>query len=197
MPNHIEQIVQEIQQGDIEQFRTVIQQFQRQIYVYCKCLLNDKDQAEDAVQEIFIKSYQDMNSYSPTVSFQAWLYKIAYNHCLNLNKKKARDRKLFNIFKELYRPSLQHQIDSPSDLQYLLNPLSMEEKHILLLRAVEQYSYDEIAEVMDLKPATIRKKYERLRKKLKNEHHAQEGGYIHESAFHKSRGWNKTYLCAS
>ncbi|WDH98710.1 sigma factor-like helix-turn-helix DNA-binding protein [Paenibacillus urinalis] len=64
----------------------------------------------------------------------------------------------------------------------------MEEKHILLLRAVEEYTYDEIAEVMDLKPATIRKKYERLRKKLKNEHHAQEGGYIHESAFHKSRG---------
>ncbi|MEK5060005.1 hypothetical protein BK126_19240 [Paenibacillus sp. FSL H7-0326] len=188
MPNHIEQIVQEIQQGDIEQFRTVIQQFQRQIYVYCKCLLNDKDQAEDAVQEIFIKSYQDMNSYSPTVSFQAWLYKIAYNHCLNLNKKKARDRKFFHTLKELYRPSLQHQIDSPSELQYLLNPLTMEEKHILLLRAVEEYTYDEIAEVMDLKSATIRKKYERLRKKLKNEHHAQEGGYIHESAFHKSRG---------
>nr|WP_280142882.1 sigma-70 family RNA polymerase sigma factor [Paenibacillus sp. 453mf] len=172
----------------MEQFRTVIQRFQRQMYVYCKLLLNDKDQAEDAVQDIFIKSYQDINSYSPTVSFQAWLYKIAYHHCLNLNKKKANDRKLFHIFKELYRSTLQYHIDSSSELQDILDPLSMEEKHILLLRAVEEYSYDEIAEVMDLKPATIRKKYERLRKKLNNEHQPQEGGYIHESAFHKSRG---------
>lgn len=48
----------------------------------------------------------------------------------------------------------------------LLDHLSLEEKQILLLRALEEYSYDEIADIMDLNPTTVRKKYERLRKKL-------------------------------
>lgn len=62
----------------------------------------------------------------------------------------------------------------------------MEERHILILRAVEEYSYDEIAEVMNLKSATVRKKYERLRKKMINFN--QKGGYAHESKLHKARG---------
>ncbi|WP_454192472.1 RNA polymerase sigma factor [Paenibacillus sp. Marseille-Q7038] len=46
---------------------------------------------QDAVQDIFIKAYENMLSYKSPGSFSAWLYKIAYNHCMNLNKKKFRD----------------------------------------------------------------------------------------------------------
>ena len=63
----------------------------------------------------------------------------------------------------------------------LLENLHVDEKRILLLRSIEEYSFDEIAAIMDMKAATVRKKYERLRKKLMKENML--GGGIYEHAF--------------
>jgi len=59
-------------------------------------------------------------------------------------------------------------------LESLLNRITVEEKNILLLRAIEEYSFEEIAVIMGQKAATIRKKYERLRKKMKDHKHIRE-----------------------
>lgn len=61
----------------------------------------------------------------------------------------------------------------------LLENLHVDEKRILLLRSIEEYSFEEISEIMDMKPATIRKKYERLRKKLIKENKLGGGFYEH------------------
>lgn len=59
------------------------------------------------------------------------------------------------------------QISQHESVVYeLLTYLTAEERHILLLKAVEQYTFDEISDIMGLKSATVRKKYERLRQKL-------------------------------
>lgn len=62
-------------------------------------------------------------------------------------------------------------------IHQLLEKLNADEKRILLLRSIEEYSFDEIASIMDLKPATVRKKYERLRKKLLKEKKQGRGYY--------------------
>lgn len=61
-------------------------------------------------------------------------------------------------------------------IEELLTYLTPEERHILLLKAVEQYSFEEISSIMGLKSATIRKKYERLRRKLLD--HRSKGGLV-------------------
>ncbi len=61
----------------------------------------------------------------------------------------------------------------------LLENLRVDEKRILLLRSIEEYSFDEIAAIMDMKATTVRKKYERLRKKLMRENMLGEEIYGH------------------
>ncbi|EJW18930.1 RNA polymerase sigma factor [Paenibacillus alvei] len=160
----LEHAIAQVKRGDKEAYTHIIHRFQKQIYLYCYYLLGSKEEAEDAVQDIFIKGFQRIHLFEPQVSFSAWIYKIAYNHCLDILNRRSRRRKILSLLK---RDQINDQELKYEDLVYqLLDKLSTEERHILLLRAVEEYSFDEISEIMDIKPSTIRKKYERLRKKL-------------------------------
>ena len=181
--DHLEHMIQRIQQGETELYRVIVEKYQKQIYVYCYYLLKQTEMTQDAVQDIFIKAYENMEKYTKTVSFSAWLYKIAYNHCINLNKKRFRDVELLQFFKNTYPSEMAYKKDTRNSdrLELLMNHLIFDEKHILLLRAVEDYSYEEIGQVMNIRAATARKKYERIRKKLIKRN--GEGGYVHDQSF--------------
>lgn len=178
----VKPIVEQVQAGDIHAYTEIIRRFQKQIYIYCYYLLNNKEEAEDAAQDIFIKGLENINRFSYTVSFSAWLYKIAHNHCIDLTKKKNKRFKFIQSFqKQHVHDSVQNHESKYDDIIHeLLDKLNAEEKRILLLRSIEEYSFDEIASIMELKPATVRKKYERLRKKLIHEKKLG-GGYLEHS----------------
>jgi RNA polymerase sigma-70 factor (ECF subfamily) len=174
--NEIEAIIDRAKSGDKQAFEMIIRQFERQMYTYCYYILKNHEETEDAVQEIFIRAYENLHRYSRQATFSAWLYKMAYHHMMNIKKKHGRWLKLVHQFKEQ-----QPQIEiSPQEsvIEELLTYLTPEERHILLLKAVEQYSFDEIGDVMGIKPATVRKKYERLRLKLL-EYKRNKGGIAH------------------
>lgn len=178
----LKSIVGRVQQGDKQAYALIIQRFQRQMFLYCYYLLKSQEEAEDATQDIFIKGLENIHRFVYSVSLSAWLYKIAHNHCVDLLKKKNK----------LYDSLVQYKTDKEqeSDHRYtevihdLLDKLSMEERQILLLRSLEEYSYEEMASIMELKPNTIRKKYERLRKKLIEL--KQMGGNVYEHSYKTS-----------
>lgn len=176
-------IVEQVQKGDIHAYTEIIRCFQKPIYTYCYYLLGSKEEAEDASQDIFIKGLENIKKFSYTVSFSAWLYKIAHHHCMDLLKKKNKSYKFWTGFKKEQSYDQAHrEANNYEDIIHeLLEKLNMDEKRILLLRSIEEYSFDEIASIMGLKPTTVRKKYERLRKKLINE--KEIGGEIHEHSF--------------
>lgn len=173
---NIESTVEIVQKGDKQAYANIIRHFQKQIYTYCYSFLGNQQDAEDAVQDIFIKAFEQINRFTPTVSFSAWLYKIAYYHCINLHKKRNRWSQLLTRYKNQQIQTVEPKYEEI--IYSILENLSKEEKHILLLRAIEEYSFNEIGIMMDLKPATIRKKYERLRKKIAK--HNKEGGLFYE-----------------
>lgn len=163
----IKTIVEQVQTGDIQAYTELIRCFQKPIYTYCYYLLGSKEEAEDASQDIFIKGLENISNFSYMVSFSAWLYKIAHHHCIDLIKKKNKGYKFWAGFKKVYENQT-HIQESRYDniIHELLEALNVDEKRILLLRSIEEYSFDEIASIMGLKTTTVRKKYERLRKKL-------------------------------
>lgn len=164
----VEQTVKQVQQGDVQAYTVIIRHFQRPVYLYCYYLLGNREEAEDAAQDIFIRALERLQQYSVEVSFSAWLYTIARNHCLDRIKRRNKSFKLLN----LYRQHQQQEEEQAGDTRYteivhgLLEKLSMEERQILLLRVLEEHSFEEIGIIMDMKAGTIRKKYEKLRKKL-------------------------------
>ncbi|MGG3281588.1 RNA polymerase sigma factor [Paenibacillus solani] len=160
----IETVVEQVKTGDKQAYQAIIIQFERQMYTYCYYILKNHAETEDAVQDIFIRAYENLHQYKRQVSFSAWLYKMAYHHLINIKKKQSRFLNLIQHYKE-QQPVM--QISQHESVVYeLLTYLTAEERHILLLKAVEQYTFDEISDIMGLKSATVRKKYERLRQKL-------------------------------
>lgn len=161
-------IVEQVQQGRVQAYSTIIEHFQRPIYLYCYYLLGSREEAEDAAQDIFLKALEHIGGFRQTVSFSAWLYRIARNHCTDLLKKRSKGFRLFAMYRrqqadaeeEGSRPVL---TDKVHELLARLNP---EERQILLLRALEQYNFEQIAVIVGMNPARVRKKYERLRDKL-------------------------------
>lgn len=165
----IEFVVNRVKSGDKQAYAILIRKFEKKIYTYCYCILKSREEAEDALQEIFIKAYQDIDRYEERVTFSAWLYKIAYHHCLDQIRKQSRWQRLVSLYQEQQTPfydNYNKQVGIEQTVHELLMPLNREEKNILLLKVVEQYSFEEIGQIMDCKSATLRKKYERLRKKL-------------------------------
>ncbi|AIQ48271.1 DNA-directed RNA polymerase subunit sigma [Paenibacillus sp. FSL R7-0273] len=172
----IEQAVEAVKAGNKQSYETIIKLFERQMYTYCFYILKNHTETEDAVQEIFIRAYANLHRYSSRTSFSAWIYKLAYHHLMNLKHKKGRWLRLIEHYKEQQR---QQQVPlTDSITQELLIYLTIEERHILLLKAVEQYTFEEIGGIMGIGAATVRKKYERLRKKL-IERADQKGARVH------------------
>lgn len=174
--SEIESAIRQVKSGDSETYAVIIRAFEKKIYTYCFCILKSREEAEDAVQDIFIKAYQELDRYEKRVSFSAWLYKIAYHHCLDQIRKQNRWKRLVSRYQEQVSSSY---VRRPNDaVQELLQHLNQEETNLLLLKAVEQYSFEEIGQIIGCKPTTLRKKYERLRKKL-IEHHNLGGGIVY------------------
>ncbi|SDW91189.1 RNA polymerase sigma-70 factor, ECF subfamily [Paenibacillus sp. PDC88] len=162
----IELIVDQVKNGDKEAFRLLVYKYQRKIHLYCYHMLGNRQEAEDAVQEIFLKCYQKISKYASSTAFSGWLYKLAYYHCINLLKKRKVRYKILNLYRVQCEQS-QGMLDYSPSIHELLSLLSPEDRNLLVLRVSEEKSFEEISRIMNRTPAALRKRFERIRKKLK------------------------------
>ncbi|MEK4129633.1 RNA polymerase sigma factor [Solibacillus sp. FSL W8-0474] len=142
----------------------LIETYYDKIYKYCFSLLRNTYDAEDAVQEVFIKAMK-YGKLATIENPNAWLYKISYFHCLNKIKRKK--LKSFIPFIEQEAKTAVFDHDNDDQLESILVHLKPEERSLLLLRVIENYSFEEIGQIFEKPPATIRKRYERLKVKVK------------------------------
>lgn len=179
MLDKIETAVQRVKDGETHLFEIIIDTYQQQLFHYCYHMLGNIQEAEDAVQESFIKAFQKIGDYKNSISFSAWLYKITHNHCLNVLRRKkllhfivlsydSENENQWHYYMNNCLKSAEDEAGFESSLVKALKHLSPAENSILILHILEERSFDEIAQVLELRPATVRKKYERLRRKLRN-----------------------------
>lgn len=175
----VEAIIVRVQAGERECFSFIVDAFQQPVYRYCCRMLGNRQDAEDAVQEVLVKAYQSIRGYKPTVSFSAWLYRIAGNHCLNL----LRRRRLQGHILRLFRPEpaaagpeqeLEERLYSPA-LETAIGRLSLEERNLLVLRVFEEQSFLEISAIVGISPNALHKRMERIKRKVRETMQAEEG----------------------
>ncbi|WBW98112.1 RNA polymerase sigma factor [Oceanirhabdus sp. W0125-5] len=176
----VENIVKDIQNGHVEKYEILIEKYQQQLYKYIYYMVGDIYEAEDLLQDVFLKAYEKIDKYQTSNSFSAWLYKIAYNHSINFIRKrniiKFVDKFDFNkVVEKDSSIELAANNEFDKDIEIVLSRLTPEEKNLLILRIFEEKNYDEIAMIFDKKPAAIRKKYERARKKFIKYYEGLEG----------------------
>jgi len=170
----------EIPDMDIEGLLKI---YGRDIFSYCYHLLRNKEDAEDAVQEIFLKSYNNFKK-KRIDSISLWLYKVAYNHCLNiLRKRKFKILITFddNMFSNIPTPEEElENFEFSEQTQSALDRLSDLQKNIVILRVVKCFNYEEISKITHKKPETIRKNYERAKQKILKYFNATKGVVCNE-----------------
>ena len=133
--------------------------------------------AEDAAQEIFFKAYQALKSFRGQSAFSTWLYRIASNHCLDLLRKRQRERTesweaLIEESGEQFHELLTASPDPKTTLantelvQRALAQLSPDYQLILTLRETEGLSYEELAEALHCSLDAIKARLRRARQEL-------------------------------
>ncbi|MGE5704879.1 MAG: RNA polymerase sigma factor [Clostridia bacterium] len=183
----LERIVEEVKNGSLDQFELIIEALQQPIFTYCYHMLGQWQEAEDAVQEVLIKAYENIDKYTQSLSFSAWVYKIAYHHCLNALHRKRLYR-FVPFLKWGMHDQSQDNTASSVDEEYISDPLhkalstlSTDDRNLILLRVLEEKGYEELSQMLNKKPAALRKQYERAIKRCKLHYHKQKGGKIDES----------------
>ncbi len=175
----MEEIIVRVQAGERECFSYIVEVYQQPVYRYCCRMLGNRQDAEDAVQDVLVKAYQSIRGYKLVVSFSAWLYRIAGNHCLNLLRRRRIQGQFIRLFRqEAVALSPEQKLDerlySPA-LEEALGRLSFEERNLLVLRVFEEQSFLEISSILKLSPNALHKRMERIKRKIRETMQTEEG----------------------
>lgn len=161
----------EIKNDKSGSFDNIARQYHKPIFRYCFHMLRNQQEAEDAVQEVFLKAYENYGSQQNLKSVPSWMYKIAYHHCLNVIRRKKLLRFIGlegHLYSDIGIPEEGIETaEFEEHIQLALSRLSPVQRTVLILRTVEEMDYDEIAAILCEKPQTVRKQYERAKKKVK------------------------------
>ena len=168
-------LVQRYLAGDTTAFDEIMLRYERQIYRVCYRFVENRDDAMDLAQEIFIKAFEHLGTFRKESSLKTWLYRIAINHCINHVKKHSQEFVEVTEYTGSIRPLIQAQLEDREQREYfraLVKHLPPKQKAILELRINEQLSYEEIARISGRSISTIKASVffalEKLRKLVKD-----------------------------
>lgn len=154
-------------------FVNAVLPFQDKLYRMAKRLLVSKEEAEDATQEVLLKLWSKNDNLEKYKSVEAFAMTMVKNFCLDrLKSKQASNLKLVHSNYADESRSLQAKLeaqDSVSWVERIMEELPEQQKMVLQLRDIEQYDYDEIAEIMEMKPTAVRVALSRARKTVREE----------------------------
>src|SRR6476659_5090790 len=161
--------------GDMSAFDELMIRYERQIYRVCYRFVDNREDAMDLAQEVFIKAFEHLATFRRESSLKTWLYRIAMNHCINHVKKHAQEFVEVTELTGSINPSIQAHLEDEEQRAHfrsLVKHLPPKQKAILEMRINEQLSYEEIARMSGRSVSTIKASVffalEKLRKLVKD-----------------------------
>lgn len=176
MPEHTdEQVAERVQAGDAALFGILVERYEAKLLRYAKKFLSSPEDAEDTVQEIFIKAYASIQSFNTDKRFSPWIYRIAHNELVNALKKKGREKIFFFDLDALFpHPIAKETADSDAEraemrrmIDTALETLDAKYREPLVLYYLEEMTYKEIADILRLPVFTVGVRIQRGKTALK------------------------------
>jgi len=174
-----EELILEFQNsGNEKAFEILVSRFKNPLINFVYRFLGDYDNCVDVVQDTFIKVYRYKDSYSSLAKFSTWIYTIAGNLARTEYKRKRRknffsinsygeEQKTFDIPDEAYRPDIQTDMKIKSEIiQKALLKVRDTYREAVILRDIQELSYEEIAEIMQIEIGTVKSRINRGRAEL-------------------------------
>ena len=165
-------LVEQIRLGDEKAAEELIRRYYTSVLRYCKRQCFNLEKAEDLTQETFLKLFKNLSGYKEKGKFKAYLYTIANHLCID-ESRKMKECSLENEGEIRDECDELRRIEDKSEVGYLLNVLSPEQREAVILRFGEELSFWEIAKVMGCNMRTaqsrVRNALKIMRKEQENE----------------------------
>ena len=181
MKNNINLLIHNAISGDQKAYESILKRYKNGIYNMIYQMIKNREETEDIVQETFVKAFKSLESYNDTYAFSTWLYKIAFNHCIDsIRKKKLKtlplDKPMVLKEGETHHEIKDESTSPESDLLYsekkrmileTIQALPERYRIAILLRHQEDRSYEEISHILKLPIGTVKARIFRAREMLK------------------------------
>ncbi len=170
-------LVQASQQGDQDAFALLVQRHQRFVFNLSFRILQDYEDARESTQEAFLLAWQGLPSFRGEARFATWLYRIAYHCCLRQIERRKREQILQTVMEaeqtlkgrkpERQVEEVLEQRERQAAVREQMERLPARYRIVLILRHLQEMSYEEIAEVLTMPVGTVKTRLFRARNLLK------------------------------
>lgn len=164
------------QQGNQDAFAELVRRYEKQIFSMAYRLIGDYDEAADLAQEAFLRIYSQLGRYDPDKKFFSWMYRVAQNTCLNTLAKKPANVIPVERAEEYFDDDGQAGAGEPEqdylnrelrhNIDRAIADLPDNYRDVIYLRYIEDMSYQQIADALDLPLSTVETRLFRGKKQL-------------------------------
>ena len=159
----MENLIKKAKKGDEEAFFKLIEINKNSLYKAGKSILNNDEDVADAIQETVISAYRNIKSLKDNSYFKTWLTKILINKCKDIISKN-KDTILLNEYVE---EGYIQEFLNKFEIEDMLSKLSKEQKLVVSLYYISQFSTREISEILKEPEGTIKSRLSRAKRKLR------------------------------
>ena len=173
------ELVRLAKSDDKEAFELLVRRHQSRVFAVAGGILRNKEDSEDVAQQVFVKAYFSLKRFDQRAAFSTWLYKITVNECWDvLRKRKVRpllyesdlseeQAHEYNGFSEKATvPDVSDRLEARERVEKLLVDLDERDRLMLILKEVQGFSVEEIAEILEINGNTVKVRLFRARRRI-------------------------------
>lgn len=174
------ELVRRAQANDQEAYAELVRRHQQRVFAVASGILRRHEDVEDIAQQVFIKAYFSLKRFDGRAAFSTWLYRITLNECWDLLRKKKVRPLLYEAdlseeqaqrvasaeSSEHDGPDIRQRLETRQQVDRLLANLDERDKLMLILKEVEGFSIEEIADVLELNANTVKVRMFRARQRV-------------------------------
>lgn len=176
------ELVRRAQREDQEAFEELVRRHQHRVFAVAGGILRRREDVEDIAQQVFVKAYFSLKRFDQRAAFSTWLYKITVNECWDMLRKKKVRPLVYqaDLSEEQARqvtaaeekngggPDISDTLEARQRVERLLDGLDERDRLMLILKEVEGFAVEEIADVLDLNANTVKVRLFRARRRILN-----------------------------
>jgi len=166
-------IIKRAARGDTDSFEVIYRKFSRFVYHVAYRMVDDSLDAEEIVQDVFMRVFDQLKHFRFESSLKTWVYRVTVNMTLNFRKKRSRQRTDAVTYQEniqmetkIVKPSWGDREEAQNRINRLLDVLNIDQRACIVLRNMEGLSYEEIAQTLNININTVRTRLKRAREKM-------------------------------
>jgi len=180
-------------EGDYRAFEQLVRRYQKKVITNCRYLTRNAAYAEDLAQEVFVKIFFSMGGFEGRSSVRTWVQRVKVNHCLNYIKKQSgkafldpEDERVMNARELVREPVAEKDMmnqDERRRIAIVLDAMSDSLRVPLLMRDMDQLSYQEVAEALGVGLSAVKMRIKRGREEFRRRYLELSGERAQHAAF--------------